>query len=75
MPFVVLGPMPVEDIIGHRAAIDMLLCFLEAGAYSKDYKQFNTIWKMRTGYSNAWGASAKGILFNILKGKEDRKKD
>jgi hypothetical protein len=75
MPFKALGPMPVEDITGHRAAIHMLLSSLEAGTYSKDYKQFDTIRKMRSGFSNAWGASAKGMLFNISTGKEDRKKD
>jgi hypothetical protein len=53
----------------------MLLCSLEEGTYSKDYKQFDTIRKMRTAFSNAWGASAKSMLFNVSSGKEDRKKD
>ena len=75
MPFQPLSPMPVDDITGHRAAIHMLLCSLEEGTYSKDYKQFDTIRKMRSLFSNAWGASAKGMMFNISTGKEDRKKD
>jgi hypothetical protein len=70
-----LGPMPLEDRTGHRAAIHMLLCSLEEGTYSKDYKQFDTIRKMRTAFSNAWGASARSMLFNVSSGKEDRKKD
>jgi hypothetical protein len=67
--------MPVEDLTGHRAAIHMLLTLLEPGAYSKNYKQFDTIRKMRSAFSNAWGASAKATLFNISTGKEDRRKD
>jgi hypothetical protein len=38
--------MPVADITGHPAAIQMLLYSLEEGKYSKDYKQFGTIWKL-----------------------------
>jgi hypothetical protein len=75
LPYEPLGPMPVDDLTGHRAAIQMLLCSLEAGAYSKDYKQFDTIRKLRSSFSNAWGASARGMLFNVSTGKEDRKKD
>jgi hypothetical protein len=74
-PYPLLGPMPVDDVIGHRAAIHMLLYSLEAGAYSQDHKQFDTIRKMRSAFSNAWGASARGTLFNISTGKEDRRKD
>jgi hypothetical protein len=67
--------MPVDDVVGHRAAIQMLLYSLESGAYSDDHKQFDTIRKMRSAYSNAWGTSACGTLFNISTGKEDRRKD
>jgi hypothetical protein len=62
MPFETLGQTPVEDITGHQAAIHMLLSSLKAGAYLKDYKQFDTIRKMRTGFLNAWGALVKGML-------------
>jgi hypothetical protein len=75
LPYEPLGPMPIEDRTGHRAAIHMLLCSMEEGAYSKDYKQFETIRKMRSAFSNAWGASARSMLFNVSTGKEDRKKD
>jgi hypothetical protein len=74
-PYEPLGPMSVEDLLGHRAAIQMLLYSLEAGAYAADHKQFDTISKMRSSFSNAWGASARGMLFNISTGKEDRRKD
>jgi hypothetical protein len=75
MPYETLGPMPVEDLTGHRVAIHMLLTSLEPGLYSKNYKQFDTIRKMRSAFSNAWGASAKATLFNVSTGKEDRRKD
>jgi hypothetical protein len=75
MPYETLGPMPVEDLTGHRAAIHMLLTSLEPGAYSKNYKQFDTIRKMWSAFLNAWGASAKATLFNVSTGKEDRHKD
>jgi hypothetical protein len=67
--------MPVEDLMGHRAAIQMILCSLKAGTYSKDYKQFDTSHKMWSSFSNAWGALARCMLFNVSTGKEDRKKD
>jgi hypothetical protein len=67
--------MPVEDPTGHQSAIQMLLYSLEAGTYSKDYKQFDTIRNMRSSFSNAWGVLARGMLFNVSTGKEDRKKD
>jgi hypothetical protein len=38
--------MPVADITGHRAAIQMPLCSLEEGKYYKDYKKFITIQKL-----------------------------
>jgi hypothetical protein len=74
-PYERLGPMPVDDLTGHRAAIQMLLYSLEGGTYSKDYKRFEMIRKMKSSFSNAWGASAQGMLFNVSTGKEDRKKD
>jgi hypothetical protein len=59
MPYEPLGPMPLEDLTGHRVAIQMLLYSLEPGTHSKNYKQFDTIRKMRSSFSNAWGASAR----------------
>jgi hypothetical protein len=73
MPFKPLGPMPINDITGHRAAIQMLLCSLEEGTYSKDYKQFDTIQKMRSSFLNAWGALAKGMTFNVLEMKTGKR--
>jgi hypothetical protein len=66
--------MPVADITGHRAAIQMLLYSLEEGKYSKDYKQFETIRKLRSAFSNVWGASSRGTCFNISNGMEDKHK-
>jgi hypothetical protein len=75
LPYEPLGPMLVDDLTGHRATFQMLLCSLEASAYSKDYKQFDTIYKLQSSFSNAWGVSARGMLFIVSKDKEDRKKD
>jgi hypothetical protein len=60
----------------------MLLYSLELGDYSKNYKQFDTIPKMHSSFSNAWGVLARGMCvlargmrFNISTGREDQKKD
>jgi hypothetical protein len=53
----------------------MLLCSMEEDTYLKDYKQFDTIHKMQSAFSKAWGASARSMLFNVSTGKENRKKD
>jgi hypothetical protein len=73
-PYKPFMAMPVADITGHRAAIQMLLCSLEPGAYSENYKQFETIRKLRSAFSNVWGASSRGTCFNISNGMEDKHK-
>jgi hypothetical protein len=42
-PYEPFMSMPVANITGHQAAIQMLLCSLEPGKYSENYKQFETI--------------------------------
>jgi hypothetical protein len=41
-----LGPMPVEDVTGHRVAVYMLLDSLKEGKYFKDHKQYDLIRKL-----------------------------
>lgn len=58
--FPALGPYPVGDSVGFRVAIGMLLKSLEPGRYHKDHQQFETIRKLRAGYSNIYMASLEG---------------
>ncbi len=55
-----LGPHPVEDCCGLRVAIAMLLKSLEPGRYHATYQQFETIRKLRAGFSNVYMASVIG---------------
>ena len=55
-----LGPYPVEDSVGFRVAVSMLLKSLEPGRYNQDYQQYETIRKLRAGYSNLCMASVVG---------------
>jgi hypothetical protein len=59
--FPALGPFPVGDSLGFGVAIAMLLKSLEPGRYSKEYQQFETIRKLRAGYSNIYMASVEGV--------------
>ncbi len=54
-----LGPFPVGDQLGYGIAVAMLLKYLEPGHYA-DYQQFDTIWKLRAGYSNVYMSSVAG---------------
>jgi hypothetical protein len=55
-----LGPYPVGDTVGFRVAVGMLLKSLEPGRYSRGHQQFETIRKLRAGYSNIYMASVEG---------------
>jgi hypothetical protein len=58
--FPALGPFPVEDNLGMRVAIAMLLKSREPGRYHAVYQQFETIRKLRATYSNIYMASYEG---------------
>jgi len=58
--FPALGPYPVGDSVGFRVAIGMLLKSLEHGRFHRDHQQFETIRKLRAGYSNMYMASIEG---------------
>jgi len=55
-----LGPFPVVDSVGFGVALAMLLRSLEPRRHSKLYQQFETIRKLRAGYSNLYMASCEG---------------
>jgi len=55
-----LGPFPVCDSLGLGVAVAMLLKSLEPGRYSPKYQQFETVRKLRAGFSNLYMASSEG---------------
>lgn len=57
-----LGPFPVKDSLGMGVAIAMLLKSLEPGRYHNTYQQFETIRKLRAGFSNVYMTSVEGVL-------------
>jgi hypothetical protein len=57
--FLVMGPMPVDDVTGHAVAVHVLLALRETGQYHADHKQYETIRKHRSAFSNLWNASAR----------------
>jgi hypothetical protein len=52
-PFPPLGPFPVEDTMGYVIAIAMLIKSREPGRYAT-YQQFESIRKLRAGFSNVY---------------------
>ena len=55
-----VGPWPVEDNVGFRLAIIILRASQAKGRNSKDYTQFDTIRRIRSGYSNTYENSYMG---------------
>lgn len=56
-----LGPFPVGDSLGLNVAIAMLLKSLEPGRYRVRHQQFESIRKLRAGYSNVFMISQEGL--------------
>jgi len=56
-----LGPYPLGDSLGMGVAVAMLLKSLEPGKYTSSHQQFETIRKLRAGYSNVYMASYEGV--------------
>lgn len=52
------GPLPNVDHCGYEVAMQMVASSLEKGRYSKSHKQFDTIQRLRSGFSNQFRASA-----------------
>jgi hypothetical protein len=57
-PYYPPGPLPRHDHCGYEVAIQMVLASLEKGVYSTTHKQFDTIRRLRSSYSNQIRASA-----------------
>jgi hypothetical protein len=57
-----LGPFPVEDSLGMRVAVAMLMKTLEPGRYNSAYQQFKTVQKLCAAHSNVYMASREGVL-------------
>jgi hypothetical protein len=71
-PFPPLGPFPVDDRFGYAVAIAMVLKSREAGRYA-DYQQYETIRKLRAGYSNIYQASLLGMSHLKIMGGDKAK--
>ena len=67
------GPWPVEDDVGCQVALEILRASQEPGKHVKTYQQFETIRKLRSGFSNAFesgpcGSTKANIVFRANKG-------
>jgi hypothetical protein len=51
-PYLEPGPLPLEDHCGYEVAMQMVAASLEGGRYSAAYKQWDTIRKLRSSFSN-----------------------
>jgi hypothetical protein len=56
------GPWPVGDPVGFQVAIETLRASQEKGRNDVGYVQFDTIRKLRAGYSNAYESSPAAVL-------------
>ena len=57
-PYYPPGPLPSHDHCGYEVALQAVLSLLEKGSYSSSHKQWDTIRKLRSAYSNQMRASA-----------------
>jgi len=60
-PYLDPGPFPMHDHCGYEVALQMVLDSTGEGVYSKNYKQFNTIRRLRTALANQARTSVKVI--------------
>jgi hypothetical protein len=67
------GPLPKTDHCGYEVAIQIVVSSLEAGRYSKTHKQWDTVRRFRSSYSNqvraARNANANPIVLTDADGK------
>jgi hypothetical protein len=56
-PYLSPGPLPMDDHCGYEVAMQMVASSLESGRYSGSHKQWDTIRKLRSSYSNQVRAS------------------
>ena len=70
-PYLNPGPLPGGDHCGYEVALQMVAASLESGRYSDSYKQWDTIRKLRSCYSNQVRA-ARAANSNILSIADDK---
>ena len=51
-PYLNPGPLPQDDHCGYEVALQMVVASLESGRYSESHKQWDTIRKLRSCFSN-----------------------
>ena len=56
-PYAEPGPLPPKDHCGYEVAMQIVLSSLDPGRHSPDYKQWDTIRRIRTVFSNQSRAS------------------
>jgi len=59
-----LGPFPVEDVVGMKLAMVMVLKSLDPGI-NADTVQFDTVRQFRSAYSNAYGAGVSQMKVTV----------
>ncbi len=60
------GPWPVGDNLGFQVAVEILRASQEKGRNSSEYVQFDTVRKIRSGYTNAFESSPAAVLESIM---------
>ncbi len=71
-PFPPMGPFPMEDTFGMKAACILLLKSLDAGKYAATV-QFSTMRKMRSAFTNAFHSSVVGLSGATVMAKDTKK--
>ena len=61
MMFRPMGPYPIEDTFGMGPAIVMLQLSLNGAGLNDKHKQYNTVRKFRSSYSNVYNASISAL--------------
>lgn len=70
-PYLNPGPLPTGDHCGYEVALQMVVASLDAGRYSESHKQWDTIRKLRSSYSNQVRA-ARDANSNVLSIADDK---
>jgi len=71
-PYPDLGPFLDHDDFGYGVALQMVWDLLEPGVYA-DYKQFDTVQRLRSAFSSVWEASTQGSLPVLAFASDDHK--
>jgi hypothetical protein len=65
-PYLDAGPFPMHNHCGYEIALQMVLDSTGQGVYSKDYKQCNTICRLRTAFGRQARTSVKVVGSRVL---------